>query len=93
MDQSITYAFPLNESEVQNVFAQVLAQGLKSVPRPELPSWIEALGDFIKSHPWIFGWIVIGILVVCLFIIRELTCMYLKTNEILERLKNIEKRI
>ncbi|MFH1692018.1 MAG: hypothetical protein ABIC68_05575 [Candidatus Omnitrophota bacterium] len=93
MDTSLPYDTPLNEQEIANVFTRVFAESLKSVPKPEMPAWMQALGELIKAHPWVFSGIVVLILLVCFFIVRELICSYFKTNEILERLKSIEKRI
>lgn len=91
MNTTLTNSLPLSEQDLANIFKQALAEGVKSMPKPELPSWIQGIGDFIKIHPGMFTLIIAAILVICFFIVRELICSYLKTNEILARLKKIEE--
>ncbi len=91
MNTTLTDSLPLSEQELADIFKQALAEGMKSIPKPELPSWIEKIGSFIKIHPGVFTLIIVLILVVCFLIVREFVCSYLKTNEILARLKKIEE--
>lgn len=92
MNTTLTNSLPLSEQDLANIFKQALTEGVKSMPKPELPSWIQGIGDFIKMHPGMFTLIVIAALSICFFIVRELVCSYLKTNEILARLKRIEEK-
>ena len=81
----------LQESEtlrdaVMNAFTQAPMQIQRS-------SWVEIWGRFFAQHPWMS--LVAAFLVVFFVtaIIRELICGYLKTNEILTRLKRLEEKL
>lgn len=93
MNGNFTQQLPMDSQEIQQVMQQVLAETLRTVPKPVVPSWMQATGDFIKIHPWLSFFIILLILLFISLIIREIICSYLKTNEILKRLKRLEDKL
>ncbi len=87
----MTQDINIDSQEFRNAVADVMNQALKSVPKPKVPSWVEAMVEFIKLHPWISLFVLLAVLAVISAIVRELLCSYLKTNDILARLKKIEQ--
>lgn len=92
MDGNGTQQLPLDSQEVQQVMGQVLGEAIKSISRPKVPLWLEAVLDFVRIHPWVSLFILLGAMAVIFAIIREMICSYLKTNEILVRLKRLEEK-
>ena len=82
-----TVAF--DPQQYQNVLIQSIQQAFKS----HAPSWLESLVAFIQYHPWISAGIAVAVLLIISAIIREILCQYLKTSEILARLKRVEEKI
>lgn len=92
MDTNLTQQMEMDSGEIRNMVSQVMSEALKAMPRPEVPSWLEGLGAYVRMHPWISLFIVLGIVLVVSAVIREILCSYFKTNEILARLKRLEER-
>jgi type II secretory pathway component PulF len=78
---------------MQQAISQFMAEAIKALPRPKVPHWMEAIADFVKFHPWFSLFIFIFVMLVISAIIREVICSYLKTNDILIRLKRIEEKL
>lgn len=92
MNENLTQTLEADSHEIQNMIGQTVAEAIKSLPRPQMPPWMESLGDFIQMHPWTSLLIALLIIILISVIIREIICSYLKTNEILHRLKKIEEK-
>lgn len=82
-----TIAF--DPQEYQNMVFSTVQQAFKS----HAPSWLESLVTYIQMHPWISIGVVFIVILVISAIVREVLCHYLKTNEILRRLKALEEKI
>ncbi|MFH0940552.1 MAG: hypothetical protein V1840_01705 [Candidatus Omnitrophota bacterium] len=93
MDSNTTQQLQIDSSEMQQAITQVFSEAIKALPRPKVPLWMEAIVDFIKFHPWFSLFILIFATLVISAIIREVICSYLKTNDILMRLKRIEEKL
>jgi len=78
---------------MQQAISQVMSEAIKVLPRPKVPQWMETIANFVKFHPWLSLPIFIFIILVISAIIREVICSYLKTNDILIRLKRIEEKL
>jgi len=81
----------LQDSEYfRNALIEAFAQASQRIQRP---TWMDTWGQFIRQHPWIS--LVAAFLVIFLLtaFIRELICGYLKTNEILVRLRRLEEKL
>lgn len=92
MDADLTQTLEMDSAEMRNMVSQVMSEALKAIPRPEVPSWVESLGQYVQLHPWISLFVVLGIVLVVSAVVREILCSYFKTNEILARLKRLEER-
>ncbi|MEK7849503.1 MAG: hypothetical protein AAB213_01585 [Candidatus Omnitrophota bacterium] len=93
MDGNATQQLQIDSSEMQQTISRVMSEAIRSLPRPKVPLWMEAIVDFIKFHPWLSLLIFIFVIFVISAIIREVICSYLKTNDILIRLKRIEEKL
>ena len=93
MDGNLTQPLLTDTQEMRNAVMQVMADAIKNLPRPQMPSWMQALADHVKLHPLTSFLIFLLFLIVLFLIIREVVCSYLKTNEILERLKRLEEKL
>jgi hypothetical protein len=93
MVESSGKALMSDSQEIQNMIAQVFSQASKALPNPKMPSWVEAAAKFIEVHPWISLIVALGVILLVTVIIRELICSYLKTNEVMARLKRIEEKL
>jgi len=71
----------------------IIAQALKAMPKPAMPSWMETLAAFVRLHPWISLLVFLAVVLVISAVVREIICSYLKTSEILVRLKRLEEKI
>lgn len=92
MDTNPTQSLEMDSGEIRNMVSQVMGEALRSIPKPEMPSWVESLGQYVQLHPWISLFVVLGIVLVISAVVREILCSYFKTNEILARLKRLEER-
>jgi uncharacterized membrane protein YdfJ with MMPL/SSD domain len=80
----------LQDSEAfRNAVIEAFTQASQRIQRP---SWMDAWGQFIRQHPWISLAAAFLVIFLLTAIIRELICGYLKTNEILARLKRLEDK-
>ena len=93
MDNNATQQLQIDSSEMQQAISQVMSEAIKSLPRPKVPQWMEAIADFVKFHPWLSLLIFIFVMLVISAIIREVICSYLKTSDILIRLKRLEEKL
>jgi hypothetical protein len=93
MSVNPTQPLQADSQEIQNMIGQVMAEATKSLPKPQVPSWMETWIEFIKVHPWTALLVALLVMVIIFAVIREMICVYLKTNEILARLKKIEERL
>lgn len=93
MNENLAQNPAIDSQQFQNLFQQALSQTLRSLPRPKVPSWLEAVIEYVKIHPFeaLFILFIASLLISAL--IREVLCSYLKTNEILSRLNKLEKRL
>ncbi|QAT17693.1 hypothetical protein BU251_08150 [Candidatus Velamenicoccus archaeovorus] len=81
----------LQDSEAfRNALIEAFTQASQRIQRP---SWMDAWGQFIRQHPWISLGVAFFVIFLLTAFIRELICGYLKTNEILARLKRLEDKI
>lgn len=83
----------LDASEIQEIVKQGVKEAIKTLPKPQVPSWLDSSIEFLKTHPLTSILIVVLIILVISIIIRELICIYLKNNEILARIKRIEEKL
>ncbi|MFA5039455.1 MAG: hypothetical protein WC732_07220 [Candidatus Omnitrophota bacterium] len=60
--------------------------------QPLIP-WFEGISQSVRQHPWLFLAGAFVVIFLAVFLTRELICGYLKTNEILSRLKKLEERL
>ncbi len=80
----------LQDSEVfRNAVIEAFTQASQHLQRP---SWVDAWGQFIRQHPWISLGAAFLVIFLLTAFIRELICGYLKTNEILVRLRRLEEK-
>ena len=93
MDASPNQQLQVDSQEIRNAMTQAMSDAIKALPRPQVPSWMEAGFEFIKAHPWLSLSIAFLVIFVITAIIREIICSYLKTNEILARLRAIEEKM
>jgi len=93
MDDNATQQLQVDSAQMQQAITQVMTDAIKSMPRPKVPHWMGSAADFIQFHPWISFFILIFVILVISAIIREVICSYLKTNDILIRLKRIEEKL
>ena len=93
MNETLVSQFGFSDQEIQNIMHQALSGAMQSMSQQKAPSWLEALLSFINIHPWLTLLIVFAVLLLITAIIREIICSYLKTNEILVRLKKIEEKL
>lgn len=93
MNENLTPSLPMDSQEVQKMMQQVLLQTFQSLPKPKFPSWLEGIIAYIQSHPLESLFFFVLALLFISAIVREVVCSYLKTNEILSRLKKIEKKL
>lgn len=93
MDTSPNQQLLADSQEIRNAMTQTMSDAIKALPRPQVPSWMEAWFEFIKLHPWLSLSIAFLAIFVITAIIREIICSYLKTNEILVRLSAIEEKL
>ena len=93
MNGNLTQSLETDSKEIQNMIGQVVSEAMKTLPWPKMPSWMEAMGAFIRIHPWIALLIAFLVILAISAIVREVICSYLKTNEILARLRRIEEKI
>lgn len=90
---NMTQELQVDSQEIQNMMVQAVNEAIKSLPKPKMPSWMETAVDFIVMHPWIALFILLGVATVISAVIREIICSYLKTNDILARLKRVEDKL
>ncbi|HAJ56396.1 MAG TPA: hypothetical protein DCL35_01355 [Candidatus Omnitrophica bacterium] len=93
MDSDISQQMQLDSSEVRDMMAQAMNEAIRALPKPKLPSWVEAAADFAKFHPWVSLFLLLGVIVLISAVIREVLCSYFKTNDILARLKKVEDEL
>jgi len=93
MNGNTTQQLQIDSAEMQKAITQVMTDAIKSMPKPKVPHWMEAIVDFIKFHPWLSLLILICAIFFVSAVIREIICSYLKTNDILIRLKRIEENM
>lgn len=89
---NLSQPFGITPEEYQNLVRQSLSDAFNSLPSPAVPSWLESAAEFIKAHPWLSLGVALLVLLIISAIIRELICSYLKTNEILARVKKLEEK-
>ncbi|MDD5019571.1 MAG: hypothetical protein PHH75_05170 [Candidatus Omnitrophica bacterium] len=79
--------------EFQNALFEAYGGAARYVQESHVPSWVDTWGQFIRQHPW--GSLIAALVIIFLVtaVIRELICGYLKTNEILARLRRLEEKI
>ncbi len=92
MENNLTQGLVLDSRQIQDMVMQAMKEALKAMPKPVAPSWLDSTIEFYKGHPFISLIMVVAIILLICLIIRELICSYLKTNEILKRLKQLEDR-
>ena len=93
MDASPNQQLQVDSQEIRNAMSQAISDAIKALPRPQVPSWMETWIEFIKLHPLISLLIAFLVIFILTAIIREIICSYLKTNEILVRLRSIEEKM
>lgn len=93
MDTNLTQGLGADAQEMRAAISQAMAEAVRAIPKPRVPSWLEVWIDFVKAHPWISLGVVLVALALISLIIREIICSYLKTNEVLSRLKRIEEKL
>ena len=93
MDGNLTQNLTTDSLQYQAVLNQFVSEAVKALPRPNTPSWLQQIFDNTKDHPWVSLGIVFLVLLVITIIIREIICSYLKTNEIISRLKKLEDKM
>jgi hypothetical protein len=90
---NVSYPYAMNSSEAQKMMSDMMAAAFRDMPKPEVPGWLEALGNFITLHPVVALLVVVVAAALISLVIRELVCFYFKTNDILRRLKRLEEKI
>jgi len=93
VDANLTQPLLTDSQEMQKAVMQVMADAVKNFPRPKVPSWMESLTDYVKFHPLTSLLIFLLFIIIFSLVIREILCSYLKTNEILARLKKLEEKL
>lgn len=93
MDETLVSQFGFDNQEIRNIMQQALTGAFQAMSQPKAPSWLEALLVFIRIHPWLALFIVFAVILLITAIIREMICSYLKTNEILARIKRLEEKL
>ena len=93
MDNNFAQNVTLDAKEIQGIITQTVNEAVKAFPKPQIPSWFDRIIDFFKTNPLTFFLIVVLVILAISVIVRELVCMYFKTNELLARIKRIEERL
>jgi len=93
MENNLTQGLAVDSRQMQDMLTQAMSEAIKSMPKPQIPSWLDAIIEFLKAHPWTSLLIVTAVILIISAIIRELICSYLKINEISARLKRLEERL
>ena len=93
MDGNSTQQLQIDSQELQNAMTQAMREAIKALPRPQVPSWLETWVDFVRLHPLISLVLVLSIALIISMVIREIICSYVKTNDILARLRRIEQKL
>ncbi len=93
MQHNLTQSLATDSESLEQILSEAMAIASKSLPNAEIPSWLEVAGNFVKIHPWLSLVSAVLILLLISLVIREFSCSYFKTNEILTRLKKIEEKV
>lgn len=75
-------------NEIFKVFTEAVRAN-----QPQIPGWVQGFFKAVQEHPLVFLAGACLVIFLIVFITRELICGYLKTNEILNRLKKIEEKL
>ena len=78
--------------QFRNEIVRAFADAVRS-NQPQVPGWVGSFFRAAHDHPLVFLAGACAVVFLGIVITRELICGYLKTNEILDRLRKIEEKL